>query len=495
MKPSNRQPGTIISSFKKDEELLNVARSLIQKGYEILATSGTYNFFKEHNIVSKDLSKILDIDNLQDGRVKTLSPILYEALLRKGPLKNNNPLKNIEIVYVNLYPFPKGEDFKKNIELIDIGGITLLRAAAKNYDLVTPFFDANDLLRYLDNSYGKNFKLKMAKKAFYFTSYYDSIIAESIDSEDNYKFKTIALERGDDVRYGENPSDIGNIYELGNFKYNLNNFKKYFKKKNLSFNNYYDGFIGIWAISEFKKPACSIVKHGNPIGVATGEGIEECFEKAYKTDTVSAFGSVITFNRKPSDNFLMKFRENFFEVLILPDISRNGIKILFEKRKNIRILVGDLQEIDFTKTYRGFGGILLENKVFPEKIELQKVADVNKKIFSMNDIDFGLSIIRTYVSNSVILVKNGVLIGAGFGFPNRIEALQRAVDQGKDEVKDSVLISDGFFPFTDSVELAKKYGITVIVQPGGSIKDKKVIKKAMELGIGMYFTGKRYFRH
>ena len=494
MKASKRQPGTIISSFKKDNELVEICKKIKKHGYEIFASGGTYKYLSENGVEAKDLTEITNIHDVQDGRVKTLSPIIYEAILRKGPLKNDNPLKSIEMVYVDLYPFPEFGNFDENIELIDIGGITLLRAAAKNSKYVVPFIDANDISNYLDNGDVK-FRKKMAKKVFSFTSFYDSIIARSIDIEDESDKRTFPVHDKISLRYGENPQDLGNIYKVGDS--GLLDFEIFTNKKGLGFNNYYDTYIAMAAISKSKGPACSVVKHGNPIGVCEAVNIETAFENAIKTDELSSFGGIFCFNRPLSNEFLMKLSERFFEVLILPELDEEMVPKIFEKRKNLRIMVGDIKNVDFTRSFRGFDNMILENVIVDDKIniDIKVQCKAEDKERYGGDMVFGLNIIRTYTSNSMILVKNKNVVGAGFGMPNRVEALKRAIEQAGENAKDSVLISDGFLPFTDSVDLAAEAGIALLLQPGGSLADKKVIKRAIELGIGMVFTGKRYFRH
>ncbi|MCK5599241.1 hypothetical protein KAI78_06420 [bacterium] len=481
----------IVSSYTKDDGLLNSAKKLVQCDYTVFSTGGTYRFLREAGIAVKELADLTGFDTLADQRVKTLSPVIYEAILSPS-LREDHPLFGLKVVLVDLYPFPRAGEFEKHRELIDIGGVTLLRASAKNIPHVLPFLNSGDLIDFLDGV--EISPESLSKKVFSFTSYYDSVIASSISASDlRIDHSAIALEKVCEASYGENPGERGEVFSFD--PSGLCRLKVVTAKKGISFNNYYDAWIAYEAAGGRTKPAAAVVKHGNPVGAAFADSIEEAFEKAMSTDPVSAFGGIIALNREPDRELVLKLREHFMEVLIVPALSEECISLLFEKRKNLRIFIGEYAEGSPIISMRGFAGTLLVNSRIPAAANYKIVSECNSPAPSDHMIDFGISLLRLYTSNSILLIKNNCVIGAGFGFPNRIEAMQRAILQAGDAAEGAMLLSDGFFPFADSIEIAAEAKIGWIIQPGGSLKDKKVIKRAKELGIGMMLTGERYFRH
>ncbi len=481
----------IISSYSKDEDLLGLASLCRKNSIELFSTAGTAEFLNKNGVPCSDLGSITGFKSLANERVKTLSPVIYEAVLSKHDVPGH-PLEGLEFVFVDLYPFPARGRFSDNIELIDIGGITLLRAAAKNHERVLPFFEYEDAFEYLENGADRQKRMLLSKKTFYYTSYYDSLIANSAEGDFPPKF-TLAFDGAKYLKYGENPHQKGIYARIAASEKSLADIAVLENKKSVSYNNFLDAYHALWTLKELKNPAVCIVKHGNPIGVAETADLSKSFELAYNTEPDSAFGGIAAFNR-PLDKVLMeKLREYFFEAVIVPPGSSAELAGFFEKRKNIRIFEGD-PLIDFQNTFRGFGGMTLFNEDRSSPIELDFRTGRENSSFTA-DIEFGLAIMPVFASNSIIIVKGRTLLGSGAGFPNRIDALKRAIEKAKEKARGAVLVSDGFFPFSDSIDLAATAGIACIVEPGGSLKDKDVVAAAEKHGICLVFTGKRMFRH
>lgn len=507
----------LISVSKKDG-IVNFARELADMGVEIISTGGTARILRENGINVIGISDVTGFPEIMDGRVKTLHPSIHAGLLavRDNPahmeqLERLN-IKPIDMVVVNLYPFKETilkDDvmLEEAIENIDIGGPSMLRAAAKNYKYVVVIVDPQDYEIVLgelkatgDVSYDTRFRL--AAKVFIYTSHYDTLIADYMKKQVGYEkypeILTLTFEKVQNLRYGENPHQSAAFYrEIGNNSPNLVNAKQLHGKE-LSFNNINDANAAIELVKEFKEPAVVAVKHANPCGVGIGNNIFEAYMKAYECDPVSIFGGIVALNRKVDYETAEKMHELFLEIIVAPDYDPEALKLL-QKKKNVRILkldmsIPDVSQIDMKKVN---GGLLVQDidAVNLDIDQLKVVTERKPTEEEMQDMLFGWKVVKYVKSNAIVLVKNGQTVGIGPGQVNRIWAAENAIRQAGERSRGSVMASDAFFPFSDVVEAAAKAGVTAIIQPGGSIRDEESIEAANKYGIAMVFTGIRHFRH
>ncbi len=500
----------LISVWTK-EGIEGYAKDLIELGYEIISTKGTAKYLSNFNIKVHTIEDFTNQKPLFDGRVKTLHPKIFGGIL----YKRNNPqhilqaneynIPNIEFIIVDLYPFElvsrDTDDEDELFEFIDIGGISLIRAGAKNYKDVILIVDLDDLDWVIEklkkNDLTIDDRKKLAIKGFFKSASYDSFIYNELlkrwsfdiyDSELAFVYK-----RGFHLRYGENPhqraSLLFNAHKKG-FAQSI----EYLWGKELSYNNLLDSFSGYSIVSEFQEKACAIIKHNNPCGVAISNDEIEAYKKALECDSLSAYGGIVAFNYVVNEKLAKLLNEHFYEVIIAKDYTKEALEIL-EEKKNRRILrVLSYKKPDFY--LRDLGGDLLlceEDNVLYSKLDVLSEDELNDN--EIKQIVFGLKVIRYVKSNAILLIKNFATIGIGAGQMSRIDALRVAIMKAGDRTNGSILISDAFFPFADSIELAHKNGIYLIVEPGGSIRDDEVIKKAREYNIKLVFTGIRHFRH
>ncbi len=500
----------LISVWKK-EGIEKYAKELINLGYEILSTRGTSNYLSSFNIKVHTIEDLINQKELFGGRVKTLHSKIFGGILYKRKkqehvlqaLENNIP--NIEIVIVDLYPF---EEISKNIvddedlfEFIDIGGISLIRASAKNYEDVILIVDLSDLewiiSKLKQNSLTLEDRKKLAIKGFYKSASYDSYIYNELLRRWNlsiYESNMIfSYNKGFNLRYGENPHQKASLL-YNNYIKGFAQCIEYLWGKELSYNNLLDSFSAYSIVQEFENNACAIVKHNNPCGVSIGESNIEVYKKAYECDPVSAYGGVVAFNFVVDEELSRLLNDNFYEVIIAKHYTQGAIEILKQK-KNRRILrISNYAKPDFY--IRDLGGDLLicqEDDLLYNKIEILSGDNITKE--ELEQIEFGLKVIKYVKSNAILLVKNFSTVGIGAGQMSRIDALKVAIMKAGENAKGSILVSDAFFPFADSIELAYKNGIYIIVEPGGSIRDNETIQKAREYKIKLIFTGIRHFRH
>lgn len=500
----------LISVWKK-EKIEKYAKELNNLGYEILSTKGTANYLSSFNIKAHLIENLIEQKELFDGRVKTLHPKIFGGILYKRDNKEHilqameNNIPNIEIVIVDLYPFE--EVSKDNIkddelfEFIDIGGISLIRASAKNYKDVILIVDLNDLEWVIEKLKNNNLTIEdrkmLAIKGFYKSASYDSYIYNELIRRWNFeiydKDLVFSYKKGFDLRYGENPHQKASLL-FNNYFRGFAQCIEYLWGKELSYNNLLDSFSAYSIVKEFDKKACAIVKHNNPCGVAVGDDEIEVYKKAYESDSLSAYGGIVAFNFTLNKELSKLLNEHFYEVIIAQDYTKEALEILKQK-KNRRILrVSNYNKPEFY--LRDLGGDLLlcqEDYLLYNKLEVlsgDNLTDEEKE-----QIEFGLKVIKYVKSNAILLIKDFSTVGIGAGQMSRIDALKVAIMKAGEKSKNSILISDAFFPFSDSIELAYKNGIYLIVEPGGSIRDNEVIQKAREYNIKLVFTGIRHFRH
>ena len=483
---------------------------------EIISSGGSYKKIKSLNYNCIEISSYTSFPEMLDGRVKTLHPKIHAGILniRKNK-KHEKEIKkkkipSIDLVIVDLYPFENKlmnkTKFNKLIENIDIGGPTLLRAAAKNFNDVTVISDIKDYFKLIDElkknkgSTSIEFRKFMAAKAFGVTAYYDSHISNWLNTDLNIKFpekKTIGGKLIKNLRYGENPHQQASLYEIENGL----NLKK-LHGKSLSYNNYNDIFSSLEIINSFKKQkGVAIVKHANPCGVSFENNIFKSYKNAFQCDPISAFGGIIAINSIISKKLALELGKVFFEIILSKGFDNDALKIL-KKRKNIIL-------IDFNKcnlenkdnNYNFLGNSFLaqdQDKILLEK-KIKIVTKTKPSIQQVESLKFAFNISKFTKSNAVVLVKNKSTIGIGAGQPSRLDsskiASNKALKFSPEKTINSVAASDAFFPFPDGIRELIKIGVKAIIQPGGSINDKKIIQAADDANIVMALTGTRHFKH
>ena len=507
----------VLISVSDKTGIVEFAQKLISKGIEILSTGGTAKALKEAGVKVKDVSDYTGFPEMMDGRVKTLHPKVHGGILalrdNEGHLKaaKENEIEFIDMVVVNLYPFQKTVEKEDVSEAeatqnIDIGGPSMIRSAAKNYQFVTVVTDPKDYDEVAKEILEKgetelSTRKKLARKAFTMTYRYDEAIDHYFRKLlDEPELLDLHYEKVTSLRYGENPHQKAAFFRNPeNHDSNITN-SKVLHGKQLSFNNLVDGDSALELVKEFKEPTVVYIKHNNPCGVASAGTIEEAFIDAYKIDPLSAFGSIIALNREVNEAIVdhMKNEKMFVEMIIAPSFEKKALKRLMT-RENLRIIETGELKLDLLKTdiKKVAGGILIQTKDTDEITEadlkvVTKKQPTKEEVASML---FANKVVKHVMSNAVVMAKGTVVTGIGAGQMSRVDSVAIAGIKGGEKIKGSVMASDAFFPFTDAMEMAVNLGVTAIIQPGGSVRDEEIIQRADELGISMVFTGRRYFRH
>ena len=505
----------LVSVYDK-KGIVDFVKELVKLGWQIISTGGTYKELKNAGIDVMDIEEVTGFPEILEGRVKTLNPYIHGGILYKRDSEShvhtieNMSISSIDMIVNNLYPF---EETVKNsnathddiIENIDIGGPSMIRAAAKNYKYVTVVIDPEDYKRVLEEikAHGDTqleTRLYLARKVFNYTAYYDSLISNyfnQLDKMDFPEYLTLGYRLKDKLRYGENPHQRAAFYQSPNQKEGSITSAVKLHGKELSFNNINDGEAALDIVKEFEEPTIVAVKHTNPCGIGSGRDLLEAFKKAYECDTESIYGGIIAANRQIDVEVAEKISKIFIEVLIAPSFTDEALAIL-TKKKNIRIIeVGQLENskevMDFKQVS---GGLLLQEKdVVLLKDNMEVVTDRKPTDKEMEDLLFAWKAVKNAKSNGVVIAKDKATVGIGLGEVNRFWAVENAITRAKDKVAGSVIASDGFFPFKDSIEILAKAGVTAIIQPGGSIRDMEVIEEANKNNMAMIFTGVRHFKH
>ncbi|MCT4614252.1 MAG: bifunctional phosphoribosylaminoimidazolecarboxamide formyltransferase/IMP cyclohydrolase [Marinifilaceae bacterium] len=506
----------LISVFDKTG-IVEFATSLSKLGWEIISTGGTSKKLKEEGLKVSDISDITNFPECFDGRVKTLHPNVEGGILAiRDNEKHQNQMKElgispIDIVVCNLYPFKEtllnSESTHEDIiENIDIGGPTMLRAAAKNYKFVNVITDPTDykqVISELENNGDTSieFKENLAGKVFEHTAHYDALISSYFSKKlGNVAQNTLTLtyEKKQDLRYGENPHQKAVFYKQIQETEGTLTAAKQLHGKELSYNNIGDTDGALETLKEYSEPTIVASKHANPCGVASADTLAEAFQKAYDADPVSIFGGIIAANREVDEATAEKMSKVFLEVIVAPSFSNKALEIL-TKKKNIRLLkLENILKSDYTyqKAKTVQGGLLIQDMdlmLTGEEITIPTEKQPSKK--EMEDLMFVWKTVKHCKSNGIAIAKDKTTTGIGPGQVSRIWALENAIRQGGEKIKGSVMASDAFFPFSDCVEAANKAGITAIIQPGGSVRDQESIDAANKYGIAMVFTGMRHFKH
>ena len=493
---------------------------LAQNNVSIFSTGGTAKFIESIGINVKQVSEITNFPEIMDGRVKTLNPLIYGGILNRSGIDDHiqkeHGMINMDLMVINLYPFEEtitGNNISELdiIENIDIGGPSMIRASAKNFynkSILTDPDDYGTLINELQNNdftISEDTRRKLAVKAFKRTAMYDSVIhnyfSEKIDQESTPEEIPLGLKKISSLRYGENPHQNAGLYVSHEQSDSLTKAEIH-QGKELSYNNFLDANTAINCVMEFDDPACVIVKHVNPCGVAIGADIKNAYKKSFETDPESAFGGVIAVNGMVDEIFATTLIMNqFVEVLIAPAFSEDALNILKEK-KNIRVI----SKKKFKKTPMPFsiqaidGGFLVQDDDWKiiDKDNLEYVTDRKPTDDQITDLLFAWKVCKYVKSNAIIFAKNQQTIGIGAGQMSRVNSAKIASLKAAGanlDTKDSVMASDGFFPFSDSIKMASDNGISCIIQPGGSIKDNEVIEEANKNNIAMVMTRMRHFRH
>ncbi len=500
----------VLISVSDKAGIIEFARGLSELKIEIISTGGTSQLLRAENIPVKDISDITNFPEIMNGRVKTLHPKILGGILglrdEHADVAQKNNIEWIDLVVVNLYPFAaviqnKNTTWDEAIENIDIGGPSLIRAAAKNMGWTSVIVDTNDydfILNQLKCDRAINFstRKKLASKAFVYTAEYDAVIRNYLNEDENSNFPEkifFNLNKLYPLRYGENPHQSACAYSFPQKKGILS--AKQYQGKMLSYNNIVDADAAYYCVNEFKEPACVIVKHANPCGIAVAETIEEAYQKAFEADSISAFGGVIAFNQPCTKKLADSISKNFFEVIIAPSYTEDALSVLSEKN-NMRVLELELKKPSMEYDVKFIeGGLLIQerDRNFISQENLKRVTQRKPTEREMKDLLFAWRAVKHMKSNAILIAKNNQTIGMGAGHVSRIDAVKFALEKG--DSHNAVLASDGFFPFRDSIDAISKSGIKAIIQPGGSLRDEEVIAACDEYGIAMVFTGIRCFKH
>ncbi|WP_409272901.1 bifunctional phosphoribosylaminoimidazolecarboxamide formyltransferase/IMP cyclohydrolase [Neobacillus sp. SCS-31] len=504
-------------SVSNKHGVVEFAAGLSKLGYEIVSTGGTKRALEEAGIQVTGVSDVTGFPEILEGRVKTLNPKIHGGLLAKLDNPSHrlqleeHGIEPIGIVCVNLYPFREtiskpGATVEDAIENIDIGGPSMLRAAAKNHQDVTVVIDPDDydeVLRQLKETGEVDglTRRRLAAKVFRQTAAYDALIASyltDLAGEDCPESLTVTYELKDRLRYGENPHQRAAFYKNllgvgGSIAEAIQ-----LHGKELSYNNINDANAALQLVREFTEPAAVAVKHMNPCGVGTGETALAAFLQAYEADPVSIFGGIVAFNREVDGNAAEKLYDIFLEIIIAPSFTDEALLVL-QKKKNLRLLT--VTDRGGEKTERNLisieGGLLVQD---PDLLSIEdaKIVIPTKRRPSEEEwkaLKLGWKVVKHVKSNAIVVANGTRTVGVGAGQMNRIGAAKIALEQAGERAAGAAMASDAFFPMDDTVEAAARAGITAIIQPGGSVRDEDSIKKADEYGIAMVFTGVRHFKH
>ena len=509
------KPKTALISLSNKEGLDTLVNFLVSQNVKILSTGGTYKAIKEITTNVIEVSDFTGFEEMMDGRVKTLHPKIHAGILARRDqdmeVLSERGYETIDLVVVNLYPFKEtiasGCSFDEAIEKIDIGGPTMIRSAAKNFKDVAVVSDPLDYSRLIDEWESKegisyDFRKELSLKVFTLMADYNAAISNYLAGETQSNLPDYSFSKQSLLRYGENPHQAASLLTFANLEHkNIAN-AEIIQGKELSYNNIVDADAAWECVREFSEPACVIVKHANPCGVAESDSIFNAYDLAFKTDPTSAFGGIIALNKALDAKTANEIdNRQFVEVVIAPEYEKAALEI-FAQKKNIRVLKVDLVQDD---PYPGVikkvsGGILIQSDdtfMIPQE-DLKCVTKRQPSDNEINDLMFAWRVAKFVKSNAIVYVKNKQTIGIGAGQMSRVISADIANLKAKEEgleVQGAVMASDAFFPFRDGIDKAASSGIVAIIQPGGSIRDEEVIAAADENDIAMVYTSTRHFRH
>ena len=504
--------------------VVEFARELVALGWEILSTSGTMKLLREAGLPVTSVSDVTGFPEICDGRVKTLHPKIHGALLARRDIPEHmkalkdNEIETIDLVCVNLYPFREtiakpDVTMEDAVEHIDIGGPSMLRSAAKNWESVTVVCNPSDYSTIISEikatgNTTRETRLALSAKAYTHTAEYDMAIATYMRAQAGLNEKLfLEYDLKQSLRYGENPHQQAKFYSSAEVEPFSLATAEQLGGKELSYNNIQDANATLNIAREFDEPFCVGVKHMNPCDSAVGKTIAEAWRKAYEADKTSIFGGIVAANREIDLETAQMLKPIFLEIVMAPSFAPDALELL-QTKKNLRILKVDMTRDDKVRSqYVSMnGGMLVQDRdssIVPVSAG-QCVTEAKPTEAQLADLDFAWKIVKHVKSNAIVVAKDGMTYGVGAGQMNRVGSAEIALKQAaatlKEEGRDInaeglVLASDGFFPFNDVVALAAEYGIKAIVQPGGSIRDEDSVKLANEKGITMLFTGERHFKH
>ncbi len=488
--------------------ILEFGKKLVELGFEIVSTGNTKKTFEENGIETLGIEDITNFNEILGGRVKTLHPNVHSAILcdydKADHIQTLEDLdiKKIDLVCVNLYPFEENLKAQKDhatlIEKIDIGGPTMIRAAAKNYKHIIVASDPNQYEFIIDKLEQKgdlayDEREKLAREAFSLIAHYDNVInSYFLSREENCELDRFSMDyqKKEELRYGLNP------FQKSNFYYDELPINQ-LQGKQLSYNNILDIDAILKMAKDFSDNVCIAVKHLNPCGIAFGDDVYESYVNTYNCDSVSIFGGIVCFKKEVDEKTAIKMNETFLEVVLAPSFSSEALAV-FEAKKNLRVITY-VEQNNKIEARTVLGGVLvqeIDNKTLvKEEVKLVTKREVSEEI--VEELIFADTVCKHVMSNAIVVTKDNKTVGIGVGQTNRIQSAKIALEQAKEKgfTDGLVLASDAFFPFDDTVRLASNYGVEYIVQPGGSVKDADVISACDELGIAMVFTGNRHFKH
>ena len=519
-----RPLSAIISVFDK-AKLATISEGLIRHGIEILSTGGTFGALKKLGYSVKEISSYTNSPEIMDGRLKTLHPRIHGGLLGRREVDkevmSEQGIKAIDILVVNFYPFERvveenSHHFDKIIENIDIGGPAMVRSAAKNFSSVAVVVDTNDyelILDELDKYEGKirlETRFYLAKKAFNLIARYDAAISNFFSSanwnereiEEFPETVTIQYDAGIRMRYGENPHQQAAFYSEKASPEGSISSGNQIQGKQLSFNNIADADAAWTCVSSFERPACAIVKHGNPCGVSVSDDLCVAYLEAFSSDPTSAFGGVLGFNGEVDKRLAeLVLEKQFVEVLLAPSFSDKALSVL-SRKENVRLIKLSLfRPNEGNRDYKKVsGGLLIQDLDYSVGVgqDYKVVTERNPSNSEYEDLVFAWNVGKFVKSNAIVLARDAMTLGIGAGQTSRVMSLRIALLKAEDEafsMQGSCMASDAFFPFRDSIDMAAAAGIKSVIQPGGSVRDDEIIKAANEAGLAMIFTGKRHFKH
>ena len=499
-------------SVSDKTNIVEFAKGLEKHGFEVISTGGTYTHLKNNGVSCISIEDVTHFPEILEGRVKTLHPKIHGGLLSKrgNELHNKHVAENnieyIDLVCVNLYPFEatvkkEGVSEEEIIENIDIGGPSMLRSAAKNFNDVAVVTDINDYAKILEEleQGGITYETRraLAIKVFNTTASYDAAIANYFNKKDKLvpEKLTLSYNLQDSLRYGENPHQKAYHYvQDNNESYALQNAVQLHGKE-MSYNNIQDASAALDILAEFDETTCVAVKHMNPCGVAIGSSVFEAYSRAYEADPVSIFGGIVAVNGKVDKETAEKMHSIFLEIILATDYDEEALEIL-TKKKNLRIYKLSEKNNNHEQQIKSVrGGILVQD--FNDKLADEYESVTEKKVdeSQQRDVEFGLKVVKHVKSNAIVVVKDGQTLGIGAGQMNRVGSCKIALEQAGEKAKGAVLASDAFFPMRDSADIAADYSISAIVQPGGSIRDQESIDACNEKGVAMVFSKIRHFKH
>lgn len=519
----------IISVANRDG-LMQLAGELQTHHVTIFSTSGTQSFLAAEGIPAESVSALTRFPEILDGRVKTLHPAILAGVLARRDLPHHtqelaaHEIEPIDIVVVNLYPFAATAarpetTLTEALEQIDIGGVTLVRAAAKNFQDVIVLVRPEDYAPVMQEwrelgEVSLETRRRLAAIAFQHTATYDTTIAEYLRGPTSELFPeelTLPLERVQALRYGENPHQQATFYRWGGVTRSSTSLPtvagaEVLHGKELSFNNLLDLDAALGAVQDFTAPTVAIIKHTNPFGLACDDVLVEAYKKAHGGDPISAYGGIIGCNRPVDEAVAQEISQLFYEAVIAPGFTPGALNIL-RRKKNLRLLATrcpmepksvntQLLQAGRPDVHAVSGGLLLQTPDVDEReTEYNVVTEREPTLEEVTDLMFAWKVVRCVKSNAIVLARKLTVVGVGAGQMNRVTSVHLAVSKAGDRARSSVLASDAYFPFADGVETAAKAGVTAIIQPGGSIRDEETIRMANQHAIAMIFTGKRHFRH